>query len=150
MTPTNFPDYPLLDLALAEFLAGVGVCQNPYKVQQNMEATPAVFLNWMPDSPPLAMMLAVSADNRMVDDVNPRVTVNIAVRGGVEDALRPRNVHARIFELLHNSGRLRLTADQEILDCRRTAKGVQVLDSNRRWVRVDSYTIMPLNNVPKG
>lgn len=145
----SFPAFEQFDIAVAEFLAERGACQSPYKVQKRSDV-PAVFVNFMPDTPDKAIMLRVSNDDRDSDDCNPLLTLTVAFRGDVDDLLSVRAIGEQLFHLLHEPGQIQLTALQQALFSRRISKGIEVQDKNRRFVRVDAFQIRPLIPLAKG
>ena len=72
---------------------------------------------------------------------NSVIRLMVAIRGKPWDIAGPRIIANRIYDLLHEQQNIALTADQEVLLCRRITKDAPAQDENRRYIRVDTYSM---------
>lgn len=127
-----------LALQIAEYLHTAGVTRSPLE-DQGGAGLPSVFGGGWEDQPDVAVaVLGVTVDHTF-DSANPKARFTLAHRAEPHDLLGAEALAGETFTALHDLMELRLTAEQRLLSCTRIVANPALQDSNRRWVRLDTY-----------
>ena len=125
---------------VAKYLYTQGTVLNP-EADQMAGNLPAVFLGGWDDKPDRAINIVGPWQNNDDSETNPVVRFMVAVRSDPWDMNQLIDDSQNIFQALHHPDHpLQLTAQQEVMYCKRVISDPLAQDQNRRWIRVDTYT----------
>ena len=132
-------NHEMADLQLGEYLGknGIGLFDDGITTLGSGSLIVAGMLPPEPDE-------AIGIVGPWQDDIyeeNAVIRLMIVVRGKPWDLAGPRIIANRIYELLHEQQNISLTAEQEVLLCRRITRDAPAQDENRRFIRVDTYSM---------
>ena len=132
-------NHEMADLQLAEYLGRneIGVFDDGGRP---VGSGPLIVAGMLPPDPHSAIGIVGPWQDDIYEE-NAVIRLMVVVRGEPWDLTGPRLIANRIYNLLHERQNIHLTAEQEVLLCRRIAKDAPAQDENRRYIRVDTYSM---------
>lgn len=132
-------NHEMADLQLAEYLGknNVGLFDDGVNP---VGSGPLIIAGMMPPEPDSAIGIVGPWQDDLYEE-NAVIRLMVVVRGEPWDLTGPRIIANKIYDLLHEKQNIHLTAEQEVLLCRRITRDAPAQDENRRFIRVDTYSM---------